>query len=186
MVGWKKFLLIPLFIVVYLYFLSTVTGSSIVSGDFASLIGGQGNSVIIGVGDGVGVSVTRPYFFGLVTLPVYSPYFGDISGFNNAFFVFIILLTAFLIYWEWRKAKAPPDSLKRDDKRRGTGMAEYQIGSVNQPKLVRSIEVGLALGLVCFILTGLGDWSATMVVAILATYLEYNQNPPKAAGSAKA
>ena len=90
MVNIKKFLLIPILIFAYVYFvivLSTITVQS------APASGSGGGGEAIGIGQSLTVSVTRPYFFGLVRLPTYSAYLGYIGLYHDLFFYFIIILT---------------------------------------------------------------------------------------------
>ena len=105
MLKFLKYLVIPIVAVGYLFFVDSLTQeNSAVGNPFekASSTGAE----IIGVGTSVTVSVTRPYFFGLIRLPVYSGAFGDISGLHNFFFSFIIfLIAAFAIFdiIQWRR-----------------------------------------------------------------------------------
>ncbi len=86
----KKFVLIPLLIAIYLFFLSSIQ-SGIVSSSLNQVQKSAGAEVL-GVGQTVTVTVTRPYLFGLFRLPTYSGgvYVGNI---HNAFINLILLLT---------------------------------------------------------------------------------------------
>lgn len=100
----KKFLIIPILIFLYLYFVVDflVNFQPDVYLKPPPLYGGVQT---IGVGTAVSVFVTRPYLFGLIRLPVYTNagYIGDI---HDAFFIFIGILTTIFITIElikWRR-----------------------------------------------------------------------------------
>ena len=102
-----KYLLIPVFIVGYLFFINSLAAYNPSFGSPVEKTNAPGTE-IIGVSDTVTVSVTRPYVFGLIRLPVYNSGFGDVSIFHNIFFNFIfILLAAFIIIdiVQWRRRK---------------------------------------------------------------------------------
>src|SRR3972149_7072216 len=103
----KKFLVIPVLLAVMWYgYFGYV--DSLISGA-ASLNTGEkpttsAGGEVIGVGTAVSVQVIRPYFFGLLELPIYTPS-GSIAGMHSSFFFWffatpILLTTAFLII-EW-------------------------------------------------------------------------------------
>ena len=101
----KKFLIIPLLIFFYLFFIvdALVNYNPTVFSP-VSVQGGAGQP--IGVGNSVSVIVMRPYLFGLVKLPVYTNYIGYIGDLHEGFFTFMMMLTVgFVIIelWNWRK-----------------------------------------------------------------------------------
>jgi len=102
---YKKFLLIPILIALYIFFINILVSVSFApSGE----LGGEqpsGGMLNIGVSAGASVSVVRPYFFGLLELPVYTSVLGDISFLHNAFFAFISILTLIFVIIEWRKKR---------------------------------------------------------------------------------
>jgi uncharacterized membrane protein len=65
----------------------------------------SGEATIIGFGESVSVSVTRPYLFGLITLPVYTNALGNIGIYHDTFFTLIFILAAVLIILEIKKRK---------------------------------------------------------------------------------
>lgn len=101
----KKFFLIPILILLYLFFIVPLLVSISFTPSGESTSEGQSSGEILNMGfsSSVSVSVTRPYLFGLLELPVYSSGLGDISFFHTAFFVFIVALTIIFIIMEWRK-----------------------------------------------------------------------------------
>jgi len=101
---YKKFILIPLLILIYLYLVVPLLVSISFETSGESGDGGQNSGIVnIGFSSTVSVSVTRPYLFGLIELPVYSSSLGDISFLHTAFFVFIIALTIIFVIIERRK-----------------------------------------------------------------------------------
>lgn len=102
---YKKFLLIPILILVYIFFINFLVQSVIIVPEGASAGGEQSSGGIlqIGIGASASVSVTRPYLFGLLELPVYTDTLGDISPLHNAFFIFILVLIIIFIIIEWRE-----------------------------------------------------------------------------------
>lgn len=96
----KKFLLIPVLIFLYIFFINfLVESASIPSSEQAA---GEG-PMHVGVSTSVSVTVTRPYLFGLLELPVYTGNLGDISSLHNTFFIFIVILTIAFVILDWRK-----------------------------------------------------------------------------------
>lgn len=103
----KKFVIIPILLFAYLYFVDIIVSYNPMIGSSSEKTG-SGGAEIIGVSEGVTVSVTRPYFFGLIRLPIYSSALGDISGIHNFFFNFILVLTVAFVLFEiiqWRRGK---------------------------------------------------------------------------------
>lgn len=102
---YKKFLLIPVLIFLYIYFIDSLIefASTVPSEQSTSGEGSAGSAVQIGIGSSVSVVVTRPYLFGLLELPVYVGSLGDISFLHNTFFIFIAILTIIFVIIELRK-----------------------------------------------------------------------------------
>ena len=100
----KKFLIIPILIVAYIYFVNSMIQvvPQIISSPNLSPSGG---AEVIGFGEAVGVMVTRPYLFGLIRLPVYTNTLGDISIYHEMFFYFIVILTIIFIIIEVKSRK---------------------------------------------------------------------------------
>jgi hypothetical protein len=100
----KKFLLIPILIFVYIFFIDVIsqTGLSGITPQ-SYITGGAGES--IGIGQAITISVRRPYFFGLFYLPTYSEGLGYIGDWHDAFFSFIFILTIALIIIEIKNRK---------------------------------------------------------------------------------
>jgi hypothetical protein len=101
---YKKFLLIPILFVAYIFFINLLTeATTIVPAEVKEGQQPSGSVQQIGVAATASVSVTRPYFFGLIELPVYTNALGDISYLHNIFFLFLLALTVIFIIIEWRK-----------------------------------------------------------------------------------
>ena len=100
----KKLLIVPILIFVYIFLIQVLSQMSFQEAPSQSLKGG-GSLEIVNIGQSIGVSVTRPYLFGLTHLPVYTESLGDIGGYHNAFFAFIVILTIALIVLEFRNRK---------------------------------------------------------------------------------
>lgn len=108
--GLKKFLAIPALIILYIYGVNYF----VYSGFGALSIGlfsnpentsSEGNVVNLSLGESAFVEVKRPYFFGLVTLPVFESTIGDISMYHNIFFAFIGFITVLFALMEWREKR---------------------------------------------------------------------------------
>ena len=65
----------------------------------------SGSGEVINIGQSIGVSVMRPYLFGLIYLPVYVEGIGDIGMLHNSFFTFIFILVIALIIIEVKNRK---------------------------------------------------------------------------------
>lgn len=100
----KKFLIIPILIFVYIFFINSLSQMSFQTPTSSeSSKGGSGE--VVNIGQSIGVSVMRPYLFGLVYLPVYIDGLGDISVLHSAFFTLIFILVIVLIIIEIRGRK---------------------------------------------------------------------------------
>jgi len=102
----KKFLIIPVLIFIYIFFVVDLLVNYNPAVYSQPFLGPSGGGQTIGVGMAVSVSVTRPYLLGLIRLPVYTDGLGDIGTYHEAFFGFIAILTIILIVVEliqWRK-----------------------------------------------------------------------------------
>lgn len=107
----KKFIIIPILIIAYVFFINRIAQYNPPIGTSSSGGVGGGGEQIIGVGASVSVSVTRPYLFGLVRLPIYTSVLGDISGLHSFFFNFIIVLIGIFVLVEiiqWRRREKWP------------------------------------------------------------------------------
>jgi len=152
----KKFLIIPILIVAYIYFVIFILSQvSFLTPKTESATGPPGAQVI-GIGESISVSVTRPYLFGLIRLPIYTSQFGDIGLYHELFFYFIIILTVSFIIQE----------IKYKKKRKGAKMVK----KVNWTKYVMPIVWGIVFALIAYILSG--D-DSSIVVGLLVMYLEY-------------
>jgi hypothetical protein len=101
----KKFLLIPILIIIYIFFVDFLSQMSFESASFSE--GSKsGTGEVLNIGQAIGVSVRRPYFFGLIYLPVYTEGLGNIGIYHDAFFTLIFILTAVLIIIEIKNRKA--------------------------------------------------------------------------------
>jgi F0F1-type ATP synthase membrane subunit a len=101
----KKFLLIPVLIFVYIFIVNNLSAISIQTENPTSNISNPGGITIIGFGESISVSVTRPYLFGLIRLPTYTSTLGNIGIYHDIFFSFIFILTAILIILEIKNRK---------------------------------------------------------------------------------
>lgn len=93
---WEKILSIPAVLILYLFLVDFIASNNV----FISSIGNAadyGGSLQIGIGQSVGVSVTRKYFFDMLTMPVYSGALGDIGIYHDMFFNFLYILTAVVV-----------------------------------------------------------------------------------------
>ena len=93
---YHKVFLIPLAIFIYFTLVDIVSSGNIFSSSNAQTLE-NGWNLQIGIGQAVGVSVTRAYFFGLVRLPIFSSTLGDIGAYHTMFFNLMYLLTAAVI-----------------------------------------------------------------------------------------
>lgn len=100
----KEFLAIPILILFYIYFIGVISEINFQSINLSNPSGSSG-ATVIGVGDAVTVSVTRPYLFGLITLPTYTNSLGNIAIYHDVFFIFIVILTITLIIREIKNRK---------------------------------------------------------------------------------
>ena len=166
---YKKFLLIPVLIFIYIFFIVDLLvnyNPTIFSTTTAPSDGGQP----IGIGESISVVVTRPYFFGLIRLPVYTNYIGYIGNYHQAFFYFIGILTVVFIILEffveisWGKGIGREGELTewRDKK-----MKE----SWRMKALAKALGVGIAFGFIVYILSG--DGGVSVGLGLLLMYLEY-------------
>ena len=158
-VGWKKFLLIPALIILYILFIDWLTSLSITS-QVSSTGESGGGSVEIGLGHAVSVTVVRPYLFGLVKLPVYSAAFGDISIFHDIFFYFILALTVIFVLME-----KFPRKMKLEYKRRYEMPKKFDL-----KKLAMAVGLGFLMGFLAFLFTE--DGGSSLALALLVIYLE--------------
>jgi hypothetical protein len=97
-----KYLLIPILLLLYINYSDVLIGTAftVLSGQGQ---GGEGGGLEqIGVGFAATVSVTRPYLFGMVRLPVYAGDVGDISGFHTTFFAILGVITIAFVIWDLR------------------------------------------------------------------------------------
>ena len=100
----KKILIIPILIFIYIFFINSLSQTSFmpVSAPEGAKSGG---GEVINIGQSVGVSVMRPYFFGLIYLPVFIEGIGDIGVLNDAFFTVVFILAIALIIIEVKNRK---------------------------------------------------------------------------------
>ncbi|MBN2203095.1 MAG: hypothetical protein JW700_02845 [Candidatus Aenigmarchaeota archaeon] len=159
MVNVKKFLLIPVLIILYVIFINFISQLTPSSAESEQSMSG-GTAQTLGMGDSISVSVTRAYFFGFVRLPVYSAMFGDISIMHDMFSYFIAILTVIFIIQE----------VKYNKKRRGVKMAKKTIG-IDWKYYLMPILMGLVFWFIMALLTL--DNTMAVMIGLLVTYLEY-------------
>jgi len=169
--GFTRFLLIPvilfLLISAYLRFVDMLA-TGIVSIQLPIKQGSSGGEVI-GIGTAVTVQVIRPYFFGLIELPLYAPGIGNIARIHETFFwslgiLTIVLIVLFAIIERREKRMVRTPSLKR-------------IVGYDKPKtglrLVKAIGIGALFGFVAFLISG--D-NSSLPLGLLVAYLEFKQS----------
>jgi len=170
---YKKFLLIPALVFIYLFFIVDFLVSynpavlSQTTTTAPSPLPGQQ----IGVGESISVTVTRPYFFGLFRLPVYTNHIGYIGGYHQAFFYLIIILTVVFAATEWfveidfggHKNTSREKFEWRGEKMKGRNWQLKDIG--------KAIGLGIAFGFVTYILSA--DGGVSVGLGLLLMYLEY-------------
>jgi hypothetical protein len=100
----KKLLIPVILIFVYIFLINSLSQVSVQPAS-ASEVSKSGSGEVVNIGQSVGVSVMRPYFFGLVYLPVYIEGLGDIGIIHDAFFTLIFILAIVLIIIEVKNRK---------------------------------------------------------------------------------
>jgi hypothetical protein len=181
---YKKFLLIPALLFFYLFFVVDMLVSFSPATVTEAEAGQSGGGVqTIGVGEAISATVTRPYFFGLIMLPVYTSGLGNIGIYHEAFFWFLGLLTAAFVFIEWRNSVAGESGYgigygrfgyKQSYNSEGMKMAKTGLGGFNAMAILKAIGVGIAFGVVSwFVSVILGDIGATTALMLLVMYLEY-------------
>lgn len=98
----KKFILIPILLFIYVFFIVDLL---INFNPIVFTVGAvpTGGGQPVGIGDSVTVVATRPYFFKLIRLPIYTNYVGYIGGYHQAFFYFLGILTVVFVGIELKK-----------------------------------------------------------------------------------
>ncbi len=167
---WKRFLAIPILIFLYMVFVDNLVSSNISAGSAGEAGGQEGGTVNVGVGHSVAVSVTRPYIFGLIRLPVYSSTLGDIGIYHEIFFYSLIGLTVFLILMD----RLPIGRKLRIERR--INMTKYVVKAgvkvaFDWKKLLKAALLGLGIGIVSFMLSG--DGGPSVALGLLLIYLEF-------------
>jgi len=184
----KKFLLIPLLLFIYIFFIvdllvsfnpTTLTGAAPPTG------GGQP----VGVGTAVSITVRRPYFFKLIKLPVYTNYIGYIGNYHKAFFYFVGILTAvfvvleFFVEIDWGigvgrgVGKGIVKSIGRDASKNLeiTEKTEWRGEKMKRKSwmkdLAKALGFGVVFGFVIFLLSA--DAGVSVGLGLLLMYLEY-------------
>jgi hypothetical protein len=177
---YKKFLLIPALLFFYLFFIVDLMVSfSPIETTGTETAPSGGGIQPIGVGEAVSAVVTRPYFFGLIMLPVYTSGLGNIGIYHEAFFWFLGLLTAMFVFIEWRNSVAGESGYgrfgyKQSYNSEGMKMAKTGLGGFNAMAMLKAIGIGIAFGVVAwFVSVILGDTGATTALMLLVMYLEY-------------
>ena len=161
---YKKFLLIPILLFLYVFFivdfLVNYNPAIITQTPTTMPSGGQE----IGIGEAITVEVTRPYFFGLFRLPVYTNSIGYIGHYHQAFFYFIGILVVIFVIMEWKQ------SMKRNTKQNIRG--EHKMARKTRAKdLLKAFVYGGVFGFVVYLLSG--DTGVSVGLAMLLMYLEY-------------
>jgi len=173
--GLKKFLTIPILIAIYFIFINLITSNNILSGSTPSSSENPQGGLAIGMGQGISVSVTRSYLFGLIRLPIYSSSFGDIGVIHDLFIYFIIALTGILVLMEVFKKKELHEygfgkNFNYKTRKEENKMKMYKF-QFDWKKILKSVAMGLAVGLVSFMLSA--DGGPSVALGLLIIYLEY-------------
>ena len=100
----KKFLIIPILIFVYIFLINSLSNMSF-QAPVISEGSKTGSGEVINIGQNIGVSVMRPYLFGLFYLPVYIEGLGNIGMMHDAFFTLLFILVIALIIIEIKNRK---------------------------------------------------------------------------------
>lgn len=175
----KKFLLIPALVFIYVFFIvDMLVNYSPTSVAETTTTTPSGGGQPIGVSESVSVYVTRPYFFGLIRLPVYTNYIGYIGGYHEMFFysmgaltvIFIVLEFFVDIVWGRDVGKSRIERVEtrmETTKWRGTKMR----GGLRIKDLAKAIGIGAVFGFVLYLLTT--DGGVSVGLGLLMMYLEY-------------
>lgn len=99
---YAKYAIIPVLLFLYVSNFDSLIGPAIGSVSDQGSGAGNGGIQVIGVGFAATVSVTRPYLFGLVRLPVYAGDLGDISGIHDTFFTMLWVIGLIFMAWDIR------------------------------------------------------------------------------------
>jgi len=113
----KRLLIIPILIFVYIFLIDVLSQMSF-QGIASQNYGAGSAGEVLSIGQTIGVSVRRPYFFGLIYLPVYTESLGYIGSYHDAFFAFIFILAIALIILEFKNRKEIKGSKTKSNKRR--------------------------------------------------------------------
>ena len=189
--GMKKFLLIPVLIILYLTIgINFLMRFDVGFGTEAKL-DPHSTGEQIGMGDRVVISVTRPYLLGLIRLPVYSGTMGDISWVHRLFFTFIGVMTAAFTFMEFSGFRI---RLKDNSNGQSFGSSDinaYQDDMVKSQKSTRkgksggknnmarnwdwkgwlmALGKGIVFGFITYVIGG--DGALGVGLGLLVTYLE--------------
>lgn len=99
----KKFLLVPILFIAYVYLWQSVLPSCL-SQPVATQSPPSAGSPFeeIPIGESISVTVTRQYLFGMITLPAYFQSVGNIGHVHTYFFWFLLILFVIFVLWEIR------------------------------------------------------------------------------------
>jgi hypothetical protein len=100
----KKLLIPVILLFVYIFLINSLSQVSFQPAGISE-VSNSGTGEVVNIGQSVGVSVMRPYLFGLIYLPVYIDGLGDIGFYNEAFFTIIFILEIVLIIIEVKNRK---------------------------------------------------------------------------------
>lgn len=112
----KRLLVIPILIFVYIFFVDVLSQMNFQETSYE--VYKSTGAEILNIGQTIGVSVRRPYLFGLIYLPVYTESLGYIGPYHDAFFIFIFILTIALILLEFKNSKEIKGRKTKSNKRR--------------------------------------------------------------------
>jgi len=164
---YKKFFLIPILIFVYIFFIVDVliNYNPAISLQTTTTIPSAGGQQI-GIGESISVTVTRPYFFGLFRLPVYTNNIGYIGDYHQWFFYFIGILTVVFIIMEFKHIGMKQSGRKQIER------GERKMAKKSWVKdLAKVLGYGIIFGFVVYLLSG--DAGVSVGLGLLLMYLEY-------------
>lgn len=176
----KKFLLIPILLFIYIFFIVDMLVSFNPT-VYSPVTGVAGGGQPIGVGESVSILVTRPYFFKLIRLPVYTNYVGYIGDYHKMFFYFVGALTVVFVIFEffveinWGRGIGGGIGTGMT-KSVGTGKGEWgdtkmKRGGSQIKRLAKAVGLGVVFGLIIFLLSA--DGGTSVGLGLLLMYLEY-------------
>ena len=164
-----EFLIIPLLIVGYLFFVDFIVANNVSVPGISQLdqVSSPG-ATEVKFGEALSVVAMRPYFNGLIRLPTYTGSLGYIGWMHDFFFNLVILLTVsfaiFEIYVTIKGEKKEVNYMKT--------WSSAQTKGFNWMRLAKAAAAGIVFWIVAAMLSG--D-TASIALGLLVAYLEYRR-----------